>query len=51
MNDLDPCSKFHFGDQNIKRDIYVKKIEVKKMLFIHHFSGLTLIIIIVHIIR
>ena len=45
MNVLDPCSKFHFDDLNIKRDIYVQKIKVKKMLFIYHFSGLTLIIL------
>ena len=44
MNVPDLCSKFHFDDLNIKRDIYVQKIKVKKMLFIYHFSGLTLII-------
>ena len=42
MNVLDPCSKFHFDDINIKRDIYVQKVKVN--FFFYHFSGLTLII-------
>ena len=40
----DPCSKFHNDDLNIKLDIYVQKINVKKMLFIYHFSGLTVML-------
>ena len=44
MNVPDPCSKFHIDDLNIKGDIYVKKIKVKKMCFFYHFSGLTLML-------
>ena len=44
MNVPDPCSKFNFDDLNIKRDIYVKKIKVKKKIFIYCFSWLTFII-------
>ena len=44
MNVPDRCSKFHIDDLNIKRDIYVQKIKVTKMLFIYHFSGLTLML-------
>ena len=33
MNGPDLCSKFHFDDLNIKRNIYVQKIKVKQISF------------------
>ena len=44
MNVHDICRKFQYFYLDIKRDILVEKIKVKKMFFISYFSGLTLMI-------
>ena len=51
MNVPDPCSKFNFDDLNIKRDIYVQKIKVKKKDFYSLFLLANFDNIIIHIIR
>ena len=51
MNVPDPWSKFHFDDLNIKRDIYVQKIKMKKKAFYLPFLWANFDNIIVCIIR
>ena len=46
MNVLDPCSRFHVSNLNIKRDIHVQKIKVGKQVLKSQYSNFIMIALI-----